>query len=158
VASVAPVAVYALVYLVEVVRVGRERGGWDDMYHATALFPPLVDFVLVVALALGIAQLVRISYRRICDVRMERFQRAHLADDLTETEVRLGIFELGELVGHREDESFVVLPLRGISTVAKKYSLRREELVEVYTRALIDTMDERRRAFERDEGPGDPAG
>ena len=149
---ITPVVIYAVVYLVEVVHVGSERGGWEDMYQVGTLLPPAAALALVTALAFGIAQLIRLAYGRVSDYRAARFERNQLKGDLTEVEVRLAVLELGEMNGRLEDENFVVLPLKGLSAVAERYSIRREELVEVYARALIDTMDGRRRAATTRDG------
>ena len=153
-----PVPVYALVYLIEV---GSERGGWDDMYQVADLLPHAVTFTLITLLAFGLAQVIRIVHGRICDMRMARLVERHLAGELTEVDVRLSVLELGELVGRHEDEDFVVLPLKSLSIMAERYSLRREELVEIYARALVDTMDQRRghqptpdRTHDQDEEDG----
>lgn len=141
-----PVVAYAVTYYWKVVYIGVDRGGWEDMYHVVGLLPPIVAIALAVLMAFGIAQVIRIAYRRLYDYRLKRFARLRLADDLTEVEVRLSVLELGELIGRYEDEDFVVLPLKDISIVAERYGIRREELVEVYTRALVDTMDAQRAA------------
>jgi hypothetical protein len=149
---ITPVVIYAVVYLVEVVHVGSERGGWEDMYQVGTLLPPAAALALVTALAFGIAQLIRLAYGRVSDYRAARFERNQLKGDLTGVEVRLAVLELGEMNGRLEDENFVVLPLKGLSAVAERYSIRREKVVEVYARALIDTMDERRRAATTHDG------
>ena len=143
-----PVVIYSVLYLIEVIHIGAERGGWEDLYHLTRLAPPVLTIALVDLLAFGLAELIRISHRHVCDARRRRFMRTTIGEGMSEVEVRIGMLEYGELVGRHEDENFVVLPLKTISLVASRYTLRREELAEIYTRALIDTMDERR---ERDK-------
>ena len=137
---------YASTYYYEVIRKGVRMGGWEDMYHLSEYLPPLLGIILTILTAFGLAQLIRILHGRVCDYRLKRFIDTRLSREQSKAEVRLGVLELGELVGIHEDENFVVLPLRDISLVAEHNGLRREELVEVYTRALVDTMDERRRA------------
>lgn len=153
IACISPVVAYAFAYLFEVVCVGADGGGWEDMYRVLDLCPPAVAIILVILAAFCLAQLIRGLHARICDYRLSRFVRKRLTQDLSEAEVRLGVLEFGELVGANEDEDFVVLPLKTISLVARRYAIRREELVEVYTRALIDAMDERQA---RTTGHGQP--
>lgn len=60
-----PVLAYGVVYLILVIFVGEENGGWRDHYHFQALMPWYVTFVLMMLLTFGIANLLRVIHNRM---------------------------------------------------------------------------------------------
>ena len=61
-----PVAVYAAVYLVMVVFIGEENGGWNDFYGFATRIPVWVSLIAILPLTYGIAALVRLAHNNIC--------------------------------------------------------------------------------------------
>ena len=60
-----PIAIYAIVYLISAIFIGQENGGWRDHYHFNEFIPWYFVFVLIFALAFGIANLIRAIHNRM---------------------------------------------------------------------------------------------
>lgn len=61
-----PVFIYAVIYLVMVVFIGEEHGGWNDFYGFATRIPLWVPLLLVMPLTYGIAALVRLVHNKCC--------------------------------------------------------------------------------------------
>ena len=83
-----PVAVYALVYLVMVVFIGEERGGWNDFYGFATRIPVWVSLAAVMPVTYGIASLLRLGHNRCCIRRREEdaelYRRTYTGVDLVQ--------------------------------------------------------------------------
>ena len=66
-----PVVLYALVYLVMVVFIGEEHGGWNDFYGFATRIPLWVSLVAVLPVTYGISSLLRLGHDQTC-----KYQRA----------------------------------------------------------------------------------
>ncbi len=95
-----PVLLYTLVYLVMVVFIGEEHGGWNDFYGFATRIPIWISLVAIMPLTYGIAALLRLGHDQSCI-----FQRKRDA-----TLCRIAYFgaDLGEVVenmarSHREE-------------------------------------------------------
>jgi hypothetical protein len=54
-----PIAIYAIVYLISAIIIGQDNGGWRDHYHFNEFIPWYYVFVIIFAVAFGIANLLR---------------------------------------------------------------------------------------------------
>ena len=61
-----PVFLYTLVYLVMVVLIGEENGGWNDFYGFATRIPLWISLVSVLPLTYGIASLLRLAHNQSC--------------------------------------------------------------------------------------------
>ena len=84
--SLIPVAVYAAVYLVMVVFIGEENGGWNDFYGFATRIPVWVSLTAILPLTFGIATLLRLGHNKCCQRRREKdaalYQAAYTGADL----------------------------------------------------------------------------
>ncbi|MBQ4473522.1 MAG: hypothetical protein II930_04430, partial [Lachnospiraceae bacterium] len=64
--SLIPVALYAIVYLVMVVFIGEENGGWNDFYGFATRIPLWISLVSIMPITYGIALLLRLGHNRCC--------------------------------------------------------------------------------------------
>ena len=67
-----PVAIYALVYLVMVVFIGEEHGGWNDFYGFATRIPIWISLVAVLPITYGIAALLRFGHDQSCTFQRKR--------------------------------------------------------------------------------------
>ena len=81
-----PVFIYAVVYLVMVVFIGEENGGWNDFYGFVTRIPLWVSLVLIMPVTYGIAMLLRLGHNQCCLRRRrkdaELYQEAYTGADL----------------------------------------------------------------------------
>ncbi len=64
--SLIPVALYAVVYLVMVVFIGEENGGWNDFYGFATRIPLWISLVSIMPITYGIALLLRLGHNKCC--------------------------------------------------------------------------------------------
>ena len=70
--ALVPVLVYAVVYLIMVVFIGEEHGGWDDFYGFVTRVPLWVSVVVILPSACGIALLLRLGHNACCKLRRKK--------------------------------------------------------------------------------------
>jgi len=84
--ALVPVFLYAVVYLVMVVFIGEENGGWNDFYGFATRIPVWVSLTAILPLTFGIATLLRLGHNGCCRRRRERdtalFREAYTGKDL----------------------------------------------------------------------------
>ena len=136
-----PIAVYAVVYIFNVVILGEANGGWPDIYMLTAVLPVPVTLAGMLLMAFGIAMAIRAVYHRLGDKRTEKMIGSW-DDDMDPVEIRIEMYGLGRHAGHHEDWNYAVLPLDLIGMLEEKYHIKKEELIRAYTRGLLDAQKE----------------
>ncbi|MBR4131470.1 MAG: hypothetical protein IKT99_00710, partial [Oscillospiraceae bacterium] len=81
-----PVVIYTGVYLVMVVFIGEEHGGWNDFYGFATRVPLWLSLVLILPVTFGIATLLRLGHNKCCQRRREKdaalYQEAYTGVDL----------------------------------------------------------------------------
>ncbi len=83
-----PVLIYAAVYVVMVVFIGEDNGGWNDFYGFTTRVPIWVSFSVIIPLTVGIILLLRLGHNKCCLRRRhkdaELYREAYSGADLRE--------------------------------------------------------------------------
>ena len=143
-----PTFLYEMIYMVEVVIIGKENGGWEDMYHMTEYVPFAVSVVGVTLLALGISLLIRRLYNRMIRIRSRKMAERLWPEDVNPVEINIEIFGLGRYMGRHADAEYVELPLELIDNIADRYHVKTEELIRPYMRGFLDSLKDRRKAPE----------
>lgn len=137
-----PFVTYSIVYLVMVVFVGEENGGWDDLYKLNTFIPFYVSLPLLMAVGAGVSFGIRALFNVISSRRRKRtFERWDT--DLEPTEVGIELFGLGRYNGLHGDESSLEIPYDIIEFLAERYSMNIMKLVNAYTKGLIDGMNDK---------------
>ncbi len=67
-----PVLIYAAVYVVMVVFIGEERGGWNDFYGFTTRVPIWVSFSVIIPMTVVIILLLRLGHNKRCISRRQK--------------------------------------------------------------------------------------
>lgn len=137
---VIPVFVYALIYIYKVIIVGADNGGWEDIYYFTVNAPAAVSFVIMMTLTFLVALFVRSLYNKLSKHRINKFCCNLWDENVNEVEIKIEIFGLGRYMGKRENKSYATLPLDIISIISDKYHIKKEDLIAVYTKGLIDSV------------------
>ncbi len=141
--SIIPLLIYEVIYLYEVVFLGPEKGGWEDLYFMTAFIPFYISAVLVMLLALGIALLLRYLHNRFNRSRMNRLVHNLWEPEVDPTEIKLELFGLGRYMGKYESINHASLPLDIIDLIARRYNIRHDELIRAYVKGMLDSLNER---------------
>ena len=81
-----PVLIYATVYVIMVVFIGEDRGGWNDFYGFTTRVPIWVSFSVIIPMTVGIILLLRLGHNKCCTRRRnkdaELYREAYSGADL----------------------------------------------------------------------------
>ncbi len=67
-----PVFIYAAVYLVMVVFIGEEHGGWNDFYGFATRIPIWISLVAIMPLTYGIAALLKLGHDGVCKAQRKK--------------------------------------------------------------------------------------
>ncbi len=130
-----PIFAYAVVYLVSVIVVGEENGGWRDHYHFQELMPWYLIFVVMMLFSFGIANLMRFIHNRMHRIDKSATETYYQ----TAPEYDLPTIEEAIVTLAREDKKNdeggeVIVPRRIIKFFEKKYKSEKplSELCAIY--------------------------
>ena len=86
--ALGPVLIYTIVYLVMVVFIGEENGGWNDFYGFATRIPVWISLIVIMPLTYGIAMLLRLGHNRCCEYRRKKdaelYRTTYSGEDLLE--------------------------------------------------------------------------
>ena len=126
-----PFIAYSLVYLVMVVFIGEENGGWEDLYSLTDAVPAAVALVGLYALIFAIAWLIK----KLTDI-MTNVRKKHMVaswrDDLEPEAVNKEVYNLGRRYGKQGVINDVEVPIDILSLLADHYNMDLKKLCAVY--------------------------
>ena len=124
--TILPVLAYAVVYLVSVIVVGEENGGWRDHYHFQELMPWYWIFILMMLLTFGLTNLLRVvhnvMHKRDKSATETYFQNAPEYDFST---IEEAILALARENKQNDAGGEVVVPRRIIKFLEKKYESKK---------------------------------
>ena len=83
-----PVFIYSVLYIVMVVVIGEEHGGWNDFYGFATRIPVWISFIVIMPLTFGLATLLRLAHNKTCLARRAKdaklYREAYGGRDLRE--------------------------------------------------------------------------
>ena len=104
-----PVFIYAIVYLVMVVFIGEEHGGWNDFYGFATRIPVWVSLIAILPVTFGIATLLRLGHNGCCLRRRakdaELYREAYTGVDL-----RQAVEEMARASRRERKSNRIVIP------------------------------------------------
>ena len=137
-----PFFVYALIYLVNVVLLGEDNGGWRDIYYIATYTPAAVSAPLMFMLGFGVSYLISFFYNRLSDLRRKQFISVW-KDDASKVEINIEVYGLGRYNGMSNDDSNIPMPVDIFKALCEKYGMDLSSLCQVYNKGVIDGMKER---------------
>lgn len=142
-AACIPAMIYMVVYVIEVVLIGKENGGWEDLYRVMEFMPFWLAWLAAVLLTVCISLLVRWLYNRLIAFRQKKMNMHLWPLDVNPMEINIEMFGLGRYMGKHADREFVELPLSLINRIAARYGLKTEALIRPYIRGFLDSVNDR---------------
>ena len=142
--SISPIFIYALIYMYKVIIIGADKGGWEDIYYFTIFAPAPVSFCAMMLMSLLIAIGIRFLYNKISNYRIKKLVDNLWDEDVSPIEIKIEVFGLGRYMGKGENKSYVTLPLDIIMIIANKYHIKKEELIAVFTKGVLDEILEQK--------------
>jgi len=141
--TVVPAVMYTAVYFIEVIAVGEQNGGWEDLYHVKEFVPLPVAAVAIPAVSFGIAMLIRFINNRRVRRHREQLMSKLIPEGVSTADVKIEMFGLGRYMGKHSDPEYVELYLGVLNMIARQYELKPEELVSPYVRGFFDSFNEK---------------
>ena len=137
-----PFVIYSFVYTIMVVIIGKENGGWPDMYMLNTLLPAYITFPMMWIVAFLVAG----GINKISDVLKRIRERKMFAGwkaDADPVEVNIEVYGLGRYYGLHGGKNNLTVPLDIIESIAKKNNRNLEDLYNIYTKGLLHGIEER---------------
>ena len=136
-----PIFVYAIVYLISAIFIGEGNGGWRDHYRFNAVIPWYFIFIIIFALAFGVANLLRAVHNH-----MHRRDKSDTEEFyINSNEYDLPSIEEAIVKIARENKQMdkggeIVVPRRIIIFLEKKYQSKKplSELCQIYINEYLN--------------------
>lgn len=130
-----PVVLYAVTYLISVIAIGEENGGWRDHYHFQEIMPWYLIFVIMMLFTFGVATLVRLIHNR-----MHQRDKAdtelyyQTAPEYAVSTIDEAIVNLAQENKKNDAGGEVIVPRRIIKFMEKKYNSKKSltDLCQIY--------------------------
>ena len=139
-----PFFIYSLVYVVMVVGIGEEHGGWEDLYMLNTFVPFYISLPAVWLFSYVIASLIRILSNRLNKQRRNNML-AHWKENMEPVEINIEIYGLGRYMGQQDTNNELSIPYDILEMLAEKYSMDISALMNVYMKGLLDAVSEKGR-------------
>ena len=147
-----PYWVYMVIYFIMVILVGKENGGWEDIYSVQAYLPVWVTIPMMLLLGYLLAVVLRKIQNRRVKAGRARITR-DWRDDMSEVELRVEAFGLGRYMGLHCADSELSTPIDIFEVMAERYGISLQGLTRAFVKGGLDSMEERARSG-KGEGKG----
>lgn len=137
--SMIPYWTYMLVYFIMVIVIGKENGGWEDIYYTQYLWPVWVSAILMLVLGVCVALLLHIIHNLITRQSLKYVSRMWRTD-MEPLELKIEAFGLGRYMGAHCDESGVTVPLDIFCMMSERYGISEYELARAYMKGVCDMI------------------
>ena len=142
--ALVPFWVYMAVYYIMVVVIGKENGGWEDIYFITSYIPAWVAILVLLVLGFAEAVLLRYVHNRRAKKSVERLTRLW-KEDMEDAELKVEAFGLGRFMAAHSDEAGVTFPMDIFGMMSDRYGVPVYDLSRAYARGMCDTITERKK-------------
>ena len=136
-----PFWIYSLLYMIMVLGVGTDRGGWADIYRTTGILPVWMVALLLFAIGYGAAVILRIIHNRIVD-RGLRALIARWNDGTSPVELKIEAYGLGRYMAGHLDQTEIVIPVDLFLLMMKKSDVTLDELSKAFTKGVLNGLEE----------------
>lgn len=144
-----PYWAYMAVYYVMVILVGKENGGWEDIYMVTVYLPLYVVIPGMAAAGWAVAAVLRVvQNRRTASHRREL--SAQWSREMSPVDLKIEAFGLGRYMGQHCTESELAIPLEIFELMTEKYDITLTELTRAFVKGALDSIEEKRDGTKQD--------
>ena len=134
--AIIPIIIYMIVYVYNVVITKR----WEDLYGFTKFAPFYVSALIMIALSLAIALLIRYLHNLKINHANKRIMD-NWDNNLDPIQVKIEVYGLGRYNGLRYKNDDVSLNIDILRALSKKYNIKLEELTKAYTKGVLDGLE-----------------
>lgn len=132
--SLIPFWQYAILYYIMVVVVGKERGGWLDIYDATSYFPVWVVFIMMFSIGYAAAIFLRKIHNHIVDRSVRHLTSRW--EGVSGVEMRIEAFGLGRYMAGHLDQGEMLVPMDLLSLMSQTCGVSTEALTKAYIKGV----------------------
>ena len=136
-----PYWTYMTVYLIMVILIGEENGGWPDIYMVKKIGPFWLIILIMLIIGFIIADLLRFLHNRLVDKGMKRIEKGW-TEDLEPTELLIEAFGLGRYIGSKSDDGEITIPVDILEFISGKYNVSVEDLSKAFVKGALDSLKE----------------
>lgn len=137
--SLIPYWIYVIIYIIMVVYIGEERGGWEDIYNATSTVPLWIVFNLLILIGFAASIILRKLHNLIVDRSLKDLTSRW--EGYSSVELRIEAYGLGRKLSRRLDKNEIVVPLDIFRMMAQKCDVSIEDLTRAYIKGVEDGMN-----------------
>lgn len=137
--SLIPYWIYVIIYIIMVVYIGEERGGWEDIYNATSTVPLWIVFNLVILIGFAASIILRKLHNLIVDRSLKDLTSRW--EGYSSVELRIEAYGLGRKLSRRLDKNEIVVPIDIFRMMAQKCDVSIEDLTRAYIKGVEDGMN-----------------
>ncbi len=139
--SLIPVFIYSVVYLIMVVFVGKDNGGWEDLYMLNTYTPAYISLPLVWILAAAVAFIIyRLSYVLNKKRQTQLFEKWE--SGMGTIELNIEVYGLGRFYGINSELNSLTIPIDILDFLAKKYNRNTEDLTKIFVKGMLNGYKE----------------
>ena len=137
-----PFYIYLIVYFIEVVAIGEEKGGWPDIYRITDFVSPLIAIPILLVFAFAVSSIIAVISNHLTKKRQERMYSGW-TDDMIPVEVRIEAYGLGRMTGLRGEKNNISIPYDIFEYLAEKYHIPVIDLLNPFMKGVREGIKER---------------
>ncbi len=135
-----PVFLYSVVYLVMVVLIGEEHGGWNDFYGFATRLPLWIPVTFIIPITYAISSLIRFLHNR-CFLRRKEEEAAYFKEVFGKADIHTIVCAMARLHSSTIKTLDIVIPRRVISIMQQNSedddSL--DELCQAYLQEYLES-------------------
>ena len=138
-----PVFAYAIIYFIMVFVIGKEHGGWDDMYYVEQTCPIWLALILLVTVVFLITFTFRAIHNRLAKQRWKRFVTTIIQVYQPEdgTDLRFMLYEMGELMGYCDGNYEITVPIQLMKILVDQYpEYSLDDMVQLYMKGALNKI------------------
>lgn len=137
--SLIPYWIYVIIYIIMVVYIGEERGGWEDIYNATSTVPLWIVFNLLILIGFAASIILRKLHNLIVDRSLKDLTSRW--EGYSSVELRIEAYGLGRKLSRRLDKNEIVVPIDIFRMMAQKCDVSIEDLTRAYIKGVEDGIN-----------------
>lgn len=149
--GIIPFCLYMTVYYIEVVAIGAENGGWQDLYQIREHLSSFLAIPLLLLLAFGVSTAIALLSNCLTKKRSIKLYRLW-REDLDPVEVRIEAYGLGRTASRYSERESIQIPYDILKYLAERYHLKTEDLMKPFVKGVMIGLDEMN---SKESGPED---
>ena len=130
-----PFCLYLVVYYIMVVVVGKENGGWDDIYHVTGYISSFLSITIGTVVAYIMSLLISKLSNYLTVNRSEK-KYSYLGKEAEPVEVLTEAYGLGIMMANNMDKEIIELPYDILEELSKRYDIAPSRIIRAFIKGL----------------------